>query len=246
MIKFENAEVMGWEHVIRGIRNQMNVTEDIESGPTCTGRCGDDMNCPTCDQVGYYIGPKDYRILKRIAGDPHYTNYRRMITLYVDIAAPLYFWKEFDACKIGTASNSCDSIENIAAKEFALEDFSYEHLLTNNAVTFHYVDNDFRVINNTQWLMFTIDLLNAMRNAYLETKDKTYWWQMIQLLPNSYNQTRVIMFNYEELSEFYSVAEYSDLDEWKEFGNWIEKSLPYSELITMKEPEQPVWGASGL
>ena len=245
MIKFENAEVMGWEHVIRGIRNQMNVTEDIESGPTCTGRCGDDMNCPTCDQVGYYIGPKDYGVLKGIVGDPRYANYRKMITVYVDITAPLYWWKEFDTYKIGTVANSCSAMHKIAAKEFAIDDFSHEHLLSDNAM-FVYSNDDFRCINNLQFLMWTIDFLNENRRIYLKTKDKKYWWQMIQLLPSSYNQTRNIMLNYDELAEFYFVAEYSDLDEWKEFGNWIEKSLPYSELITMKEPEQPVWGASSL
>lgn len=275
MIKFENTKVMGWEHAIRGMRNQMNVTEDIESGPTCTGRCGDDMNCPTCDQVGYYIGPKDYRVLKRIAGDPHYTNYRRMITVYVDITAPLYWWKEFDAYKVGTVANSCSTMHKIADKEFTLEDFSYEHLINDNALFVHNKE-DFRCINNLQFLMWTIDFLNENRRLYIETSDelkkaqesyivdvpdaeekalkirelqktkKTYWWQMIQLLPSSYNQKRTIMLNYEELAEFYSVAENSDPDEWKEFGKWIDKCLPYSEFITMKEPEQPVWGASSL
>ena len=241
MIKFENTEVMGWEHAIRGMRNQMNVTEDIESGPTCTGRCGDDMNCPTCDQVGYYIGPKDYRVLKRIAGDPHYTNYRRMITVYVDITAPLYFWKEFDTCRIGAASNSCSTMHKIAAKEFDISDFSVEHL-----ETIARFDEDGEPCQPYMVMKSVINCLNACRETLLKTKDKTDWWKIIQLLPNSYNQKRIIMLNYEELAEFYSVAENSDLDEWKEFGKWIEKCLPYSEFITMKEPEQPVWGASGL
>lgn len=246
MIKFENTEVLGWEQVIRGMRNHMNVTEDIESGPTCTGRCGDDMNCPTCDQVGYYIGPKDYRLLKRITGDPRYTNYRKMITVYVDITAPLYFWKELDACRIGAISNSCDSIDDIMEEEFTLEDFSHEHLINSPLVESKPGVPELYNMQAKQMLTIIIGVLNAARFNYLKTKDKKYWWQMVQLLPSSYNQTRIIMLNYEELAGFYSVAENSDLDEWKEFGKWIEKCLPYSEFITMKEPEQPVWGASSL
>lgn len=272
MIKFENTKVMGWEHAIRGMHNQMNVAEGIDSGPMCTGHCDADMNCFACDQIGYYIGPKDYRVLKRIAGDPRYTNYRKMITVYVDITAPLYWWKEFDIYKVGTVANSCSTMHKIADKEFTLEDFSCEHLIGDNALFIHN-KRDFRCINNTQFLMWTVDFLNENRRLYLEISDelkkvqesyivaapdaeekalkirelqknkKTYWWQMIQLLPNSYNQKRIIMLNYEELAEFYSVAENSDLDEWKEFGKWIDKCLPYSEFITMKEPEQPVWGS---
>lgn len=275
MIKFENTKVMGFEATIREIHNQMNVAEGIDSGPMCTGHCDTDMNCFACGQVGYYIGPNDYGVLKRIAGDPRYTNYRKMITVYVDITAPLYWWKEFDAYKVGTVANSCSTMHKIADKEFTLEDFSYEHLMDDNALFIHN-KGDFRCINNLQFLMWTIDFLNENRRLYLETSDelkkaqesyivfaldaeekalkirelqkkkKTYWWQMIQLLPNSYNQTRIIMLNYEELAEFYSVTENSDLDEWKEFGKWIDKCLPYSEFITIKEPEQPVWGASSL
>ena len=275
MIKFENTKVMGWEHAIRGMHNQMNVAEGIDSGPMCTGHCDADMNCFACDQIGYYIGPKDYRVLKRIAGDPRYTNYRNMITVYVDITAPLYWWKEFDIYKVGTVANSCSTMHKIADKEFTLEDFSCEHLIGDNALFIHN-KRDFRCISNTQFLMWTVDFLNENRRLYLEISDelkkvqesyivaapdaeekalkirelqknkKTYWWQMIQLLPNSYNQKRIIMLNYEELAEFYSVAENSDLDEWKEFGKWIDKCLPYSEFITIKEPEQPVWGASSL
>lgn len=275
MIKFENTKVMGFEATIREIHNQMNVAEGIDSGPMCTGRCDADMNCFACDQVGYYIGPNDYGVLKRITGNPRYTNYRKMITVYVDITAPLYWWKEFDAYKVGTVANSCSTMHKIADKEFTLEDFSYEHLMDDNALFIHN-KGDFRCINNLQFLMWTIDFLNENRRLYLETSDelkkaqesyivfaldaeekalkirelqkkkKTYWWQMIQLLPNSYNQTRIIMLNYEELAEFYSVTENSDLDEWKEFGKWIDKCLPYSEFITIKEPEQPVWGASSL
>lgn len=275
MIKFENTKVMGWEHAIRGMHNQMNVAEGVDSGPMCTGHCDTDMNCFACGQVGYYIGPKDYRVLKRIADDPRYTNYRKMITVYVDITAPLYWWKEFDIYKVGTVANSCSTMHKIADKEFTLEDFSCEHLIGDNALFIHN-KRDFRCINNTQFLMWTIDFLNENRRLYIETSDelkkaqesyivdvpdaeekalkirelqktkKTYWWQMIQLLPSSYNQKRTIMLNYEELAEFYSVAENSDPDEWKEFGKWIDKCLPYSEFITMKEPEQPVWGASSL
>lgn len=281
MIKFENTEVMGWEAAIRGVRNPMNSWEKSDSGKIYwngTWYTPDPVLRSYFTDYGMnlLIGPNDLDLMRRLAaGGPVHAKYRRMITVYVDITAPLYWWKEFDTYKVGTVANSCSTMHKIADKEFTLEDFSYEHLMDDNALFIHN-KGDFRCINNLQFLMWTIDFLNENRRLYFETSDelkkaqesyivfaldaeekalkirelqkkkKTYWWQMIQLLPNSYNQTRIIMLNYEELAEFYSVTENSDLDEWKEFGKWIDKCLPYSEFITIKEPEQPVWGASSL
>lgn len=123
-------------------------------------------------------------------------------------------------------------MHKIQAKEFTLDDFSHEHVLRDNSVTVNYVENDFRILNNLQWLMLTIDLLNAMREAYLKTKDKKYWWQMIQLLPSSYNQKRTVMLNYEVLANIYESRRGHKLDEWNDFRRWIFADLPYSELIT--------------
>lgn len=177
------------------------------------------------------LGPNDLSLMMKLrkAGTDH-RKFMRMITVYVDITAPLYWWKEFDTYKIATVANSCSTMHKIHAKEFTLEDFSCEHVLRDNSVTVNYVENDFRILNNLQWLMLTIDLLNAMREAYLKTKDKKYWWQMIQLLPTSYNQKRTVMLNYEVLANIYKSRKDHKLDEWHGFCDWI-KGLPYSELI---------------
>ena len=181
-----------------------------------------------------FIGPNDQNLMMRLrnAGTDH-RKFMRMIAVYVDITAPLYWWKEFDTYKVGTVANSCSTMHTIHKKAFALEDFSHEHVLRDNSVTVNYVENDFRILNNLQWLMLTIDLLNAMREAYLETKDKVFWWQMIQLLPTSYNQKRTVMLNYEVLANIYKSRKDHKLDEWHEFSDWI-KTLPYSELIVGK------------
>ena len=212
MLKIENVEVVGWEHAIRGMRNPMNSWEKSDSDyykfrDAFGGKCVD-------------IGPNDYALMKNLrnAGTDH-RKFMRMITVYLDITAPLYWWKEFDTYKVGTVANSCSTMHKIHAKEFTLEDFSCEKLYDPLG--------DLRPI---------IDRLNVYRERYLETKDKNDWWQMIQLLPTSYNQKRTVMLNYEVLANVYKSRRNHKLDEWHTFCDWIEE-LPYSELITGKEYE---------
>ena len=251
MIKFENVEVTGWEAAIRGMRNPMNSWDKSDSFFGCN-----DTSCYDCRVIGiegcdiepsYIIGPNDLDLMKRLrnAGTDH-RKYLRMITVYVDITAPLYWWKEFDTYKVGTVANSCSTMHKIAANVFTLEDFSTEHLIEGSLIGFEAF----------------IDYLNTCREAYLETKEKKYWWQMIQLLPSSYNQKRTVMMNYEVLANIYKSRKNHKLDEWAEhkestcpvdentpcpnpvefilceycevgkgFCDWI-KMLPYSELIT--------------
>ena len=229
MIKIENVEVFGWEHAIRGMRNPMNSWEKRDSAH-CTERiCGD---CPAavgdggCNASGLdplVIGPNDHTLMMNLAhGGPVHAKYRRMITVYLDITAPLYWWKEFDTYKVGTVANSCSTMHKIHAKEFTLEDFSCEHLLDKAQEYNGYVP--------TAVLRCVIGALNEFRDLYLETKDKRYWWQMIQLLPSSYNQRRTVMLNYEVLVGMYESRKNHKLDVWREFCKWIE-GLPYSELI---------------
>lgn len=240
MIKFENTEVMGWEAAIRGMRNPMNSWDKSDSGQGCSvdfvnRRCIDcdrydnEYEYGLCRYDKYVIGPNDMDLMRRLAdGGPVHAKYRRMITVYVDITAPLYWWKEFDTYKVGTVANSCSTMHKIADKEFTLEDFSTEHLYSDELDFFKEI----------------VDHLNGCRNLYLESKkgesariQKNDWWQIIQLLPSSYNQKQTVMVDYEELAGFYSVTKNNDLDEWKEFGKWIEKCLPYSEFIIMKKFE---------
>lgn len=228
MLKIENAEVLGWEHAIRGMRNPKNSWAKSDSGPKypyekekCCGEC----------QQNFCIGPNDKQLMMalRNAGTDH-RKFMRMITVYLDITAPLYWWKEFDTYKVGTVANSCSTMHKIAEKEFTLENFSCEHLLS-------YWGEE--KVNPTiiypctpmQHLNQTIACLNVCRKKYLETKDKKYWWQMIQLLPSSYNQRRTVMLNYEVLANIYKSRRNHKLDEWHTFCDWIE-GLPYSALIT--------------
>ena len=170
----------------------------------------------------------------------------RMISVYVDLTAPLYWWKEFDTYKVGTVANSCSTMHKIAAKEFTLEDFSHEHLFgpddmlkwderkdigRDNALAAVNVDGNWCYFTPQGYIQMTCNILNHYREKYLETKDKKYWWQMIQLLPSSYNQKRTVMLNYEVLANIYKSRRNHKLDEWHTFCDWIE-GLPYSELIT--------------
>ena len=218
MLKIENFEVMGWEHAIRGMRNPKNSWEksdsvftrhELEDWPHNTVKTFDDL------------GPNDHSLMMtlRNAGTDH-RKFMRMITVYLDITAPLYFWKEFDTYKVGTVANSCSTMHKIHAKEFTLEDFSCEKLY-----------------DPLGDLRPTVDRLNVYRERYLETKDKNDWWQMIQLLPSSYNQKRTVMLNYEVLANIYKSRKDHKLDEWHTFCDWI-KSLPYSELITGQSIEE--------
>ena len=240
MIKLENFEVMGWEHVSRGMRNPMNSWQQSDSGLCDAGR-----ECPDCIHENkpcrcfeercntYTLGKKDHDLMMRLrkAGTDH-RKYMRMITVYVDITAPLYWWKEFDTYKVGTVANSCSTMHKIAAKEFTLDDFSHEHLMPVNV---EFVDYTLP-ITNIDIFQSIINVLNAAREKYLETKDKAYWWQMIQLLPSSYNQKRTVMLNYEVLANIYKSRRNHKLDEWHAFCDWIE-GLPYSEIITGIEAE---------
>lgn len=234
MLKIENTEVMGWEAAIRGMRNPLNSWEKSDSGicPNGTefGYCYLDHRkyCPrrNTDDPAFCIGPKDLDLMTRLRnyGTDH-RKFMRMITVYLDITAPLYWWKEFDTYKVGTVANSCSTMHKIAAKEFTLDDFSCEHLMDNAMA------DVFQVKSPLDILYSTIDMLNLNRKMYLETKDKVYWWQMIQLLPSSYNQKRTVMLSYEVLANMYKSRKNHKLDEWHTFCDWIE-SLPYSELIT--------------
>ena len=241
MIKLENTEVIGWEHAIRGMRNPLNSWEKSDSEFIRDPDYGCSGNCPCEDIDGYcdccFIGTNDLDLMKRLrnAGTDH-RKFMRMITVYVDITAPLYWWKEFDTYKVGTVANSCSTMHKIAEKEFTLDDFSTEHVFRDNHMMVHSKD-DFRFINNIQFFMWIIDFLNENRRLYIETKDKKYWWQMIQLLPTSYNQKRTVMLNYEVLANIYKSRRNHKLDEWKDLCKWIE-SLPYSELITGNHIEE--------
>lgn len=228
MIKFEHTEVVGWEHAIRGMRNPMNSWEKSDSFNSTAA--WDSYRFGEGDPE---IGPNDLDLMMQLrnAGTDH-RKFMRMITVYVDITAPLYWWKEFDTYKVGTVANSCSTMHKIAAKEFTLEDFSIEHLMEWEDYESEAKElKPTRLCNFKFYLMDTISALNNARDLYLQTNDKKYWWQMIQLLPSSYNQKRTVMMNYEVLANIYKSRRNHKLDEWRELCDWIE-SLPYSELIT--------------
>ena len=224
MIKLENVVLASpeqMEFIIEGMRNPMNSWEKSDSGRGCDDNlCGN--HCAFSSQwcgntPKYVVGENDHSLMQRLfnAGTEH-RKYMRMMPVYVRITAPLYWWKEFDTYKVGTVANSCSTMHKIAEKEFTLEDFSCEHLST---VSLNYLRN-------------CIENLNFIRDVYNEDKsNKGAWWQMIQLLPSSYNQTRNVMLNYEVIANIHRQRKNHMLDEWREFCKWIE-SLPYSELIT--------------
>ena len=245
MLKIENAEVMGWEAAIRGMRNPKNSWEKSDSGWFSSE---DDMgvdyvqyNSHSDPSELYFVGRNDKNLMTRLrnAGTDH-RKFMRMIVVYLDITAPLYWWKEFDTYKVGTVANSCSTMHKIADKEFTLDDFSCEHLIDYDLYSCNEADGP--VINGAphigcgglQLLNLTINVLNYYRDKYLSTKDKKYWWQLIQLLPSSYNQKRTVMLNYEVLTNIYKSRRNHKLDEWHTFCDWIE-TLPYSELITGKD-----------
>lgn len=223
MIKIEKTEVVGWEAAIRGMRNPMNSWEKSDSIFCRRGEC---EFCPMksdCHSMNldFDIGPNDHELMLKLAKTgPVHAKYRRMITVYLDITAPFYWWKEFDTYKVGTVANSCSTMHKIHEKEFTLEDFSCDHL-PDSAIDI---------------LQVTINGLNVAREMYLRnncTIKKDCWWQMIQLIPSSYNQKRTVMLNYEVLAGIYKHRREHKLDEWREFCKWIEK-LPYSEIITLE------------
>lgn len=236
MIKIENTEVYGFESAIRGMRNPMNSWDKSDSfhnckdHDICIGDCG--LWCSGA------IGDNDLKLMKNLvkAGSDH-SKFMRMINATMDITAPLYWWKEFDTYKVGTVRNSCSTMHKIADKEFTLEDFSHEHLLNmanNDAGDALFLNdaNSIRV-DGDDLLGLTIHVLNYYRKRYIKTKDKRYWWQMIQLLPSSYNQRATVQMNYAVLRNMYHARKNHKLDEWHTFCELVE-SLPCSELITEK------------
>ena len=237
MIKIENVVTPSpeqWKALIFGARNAMNSWARSDS------KFYDDVDFDPDDYIDqgmFLIGPNDHKLMMKLrnAGTDH-RKFMRMITVYLDITAPLYWWKEFDTYKIGTVANSCSTMHKIHSKEFTMDDFSYEHLLEPKDV---HVPND--SCCNPNWegcgiiapidiLEETVNMLNKAREMFLETKDKKYWWQMIQLLPSSYNQKRTVMLNYEVLANIYKSRKNHKLDCWRDFFFFFE-TLPYSELI---------------
>ena len=222
-----------WEIVMEGMRNPKNSWDRMDSYIT---HIQDDETLETA-KFEFFMGDNDYDLAKRLRnGGSVHAKYRRMIPVFVTITAPLYWWKEFDTYKVGTVANSCSTMHKIAAKEFTLEDFSCEHLIDGYGIcdirTYEYDGPN----NPKDVLNLMVDMLNEARQLYLETKDKKYWWQMIQLLPSSYNQKRTVMLNYEVLANIYESRKDHKLDEWHTFCHWIDE-LPYSELITGYEEE---------
>ena len=200
MIDIKNTDVFGFESAIRGMRNPLNSWAKSDSG---------------WEDGNYVIGSNDLKLMKSLskAGTDH-SKFLRMINVTCDITAPLYWWKEFDTYKVGTVANSCSTMHTIHKKEFEMSDFSREHLLTGSMFMLHRF----------------VDLLNEARAEYLKTKDKVYWWQMIQLLPSSYNQKRTVQLNYQVLKNMYFARKNHKLDEWREFCEWCE-TLPYFKEI---------------
>lgn len=236
MIKIEKTTMHGWKEAIMGMRNPMNSWDisdsfDMNAIPFNKIDSIDESMIaytPLSDRI--VIGENDYNLMLKLAkaGSVH-AKYRRMIIVYCDITAPLYWWKEFDTYKVGTVANSCSTIHKIHAKEFTIDDFSHEHL-------------DIRTIEH---MNSTIKILNDYRNLYVNynpdefeikgcPSKKLLWWQMIQLLPSSYNQKRTVMMNYEVLSHIYHDRKNHKLDEWIDLCGWI-KELPYSKIITLEE-----------
>ena len=224
MIKLERTETHGWEATVRGMRNPLNSWEKSDSHycwDLTHNTCGC-FNCElksdndVCHAEKFWIGENDLTLMKKLAasGNDH-GKFLRMITVMVDITAPLYWWKEFDTYKVGTVANSCSTMHKIQSKEFTLEDFSVEHL-----------DRESRIA-----LGNVLHVMNTARQSFNVLKDKKYWWQMIQLLPTSYNQKRTVQLNYAVLKNIYHSRRNHKLDEWHTFCDWI-KRLPYSELIT--------------
>ena len=210
MINIDKVEIVGWDHAIRGMRNPLNSWKLSDSDYEIYYDEGG------WSHEAFTIGENDLNLMKRLAkaGTDH-AKYRRMITVYADLVAPLYWWKEYDTYKVGTVANSCSTMHKIQAKEFTVNDFSYDQL-----------DYPSKCM-----LKDIISVLNKNRELFINSKDKQYWWNMIQLLPSSYNQKRTVQLNYEVLRNMYNSRRSHKLDEWREFCKWIE-TLPYSELIT--------------
>ena len=241
-IKIENTQIFGWEAAIRGARNPMNSWEKSDSVFIPAHYCDEENDfqlAKMCGGVAPIIKVNDYKLLMNLCkGTSEESKWRRMVHVQMDITAPLYWWKEFDTYKIGTIANSCSTMHKIHAKPFELEDFSCEHIIgidnnENYMLRAQIESEDFNdhVMYPLDLLQKIIDMLNQCRLSFKATGDKIYWWQMIQLLPSSYNQRRTIDLNYEVLASQYKQRKDHKLDEWHQYCDWI-KELPYSEFIT--------------
>lgn len=239
MLKIENFEVVGWEHAIRGMRNPKNSWDRSDSNfharrdlyyndPEVQAFVDEDGCFYMMDGVD--IGSNDHKLMMTLAkGGPVHAKYRRMIAVYLDITAPLYWWKEFDTYKVGTVANSCSTMHKIHDRDLTLEDFSYDKLLVDRHELMEELGD--QAMSPLDDLLYDISKLNKYRKLYLETGDKIWWEQMIQRLPTNYNQKRTVMLSYEVLANIYKWRKNHKLDEWHTFCHWIEE-LPYSELIT--------------
>lgn len=244
MIKIENVEIIGWKAAIRGMRNPMNSWYRSDSF-LCKNMSDMSDNCSTCEARhieqcynGFVLGYNDYKLMMNLAeGGPVHAKYRRMIVVYLDITAPLYWWKEFDTYRTGVTPNpmdiemnSCSTMHKVTSKEFTLEDFSHEHLVLPAKAT---IDKSIEDLNFYRSLYFQFDKQPDSVKEVFGNDKKNVWWQIIQLLPSSYNQRRTVMLNYEVLAGIYQSRKDHKLDEWREFCKWIE-NLPLSNIITLK------------
>lgn len=221
MIKIEKVRISGIEEAIRGMRNPKNSWDKSDSEPIyiCDEETG---NRALFD---YMLGDNDKKLMLTLnkAGTSH-SKYRRMLVVWCDITAPLYWWKEFDTYKVGTVADSCSTMHKLASRDLTLSDFSCEHLISHDPI-------ESRSFSSKMLLKITVDVINQYRQKFVETGDKEYWWQMIQLLPSSYNQKRTVMMSYEVLASIYEQRKGHKLDEWHDFRKWVE-NLEYSDLIT--------------
>ena len=224
MIKLEKTEVVGWEHAIRGMRNPKNSWDRSDSAHCDVLSCddcwlGDDL-CEECDF--FAIGPNDHKLMMNLAaGGPVHAKYRRMIAVYVDVTAPLFWWKEYDTYKVGTVRNSCSTMHKIHVKEFEYDDFAHEGIDD--------VGRDYAFIRDG--FLRYIGNLEVLRNKFNETQEKRFWRALIEMLPDGFQMKATLMLNYEVLAGIYPMRKNHKLDEWHVFCDWI-KSLPYSEIIT--------------
>lgn len=245
MIKIENADIFGWEAAIRGMRNPLSSWDKSDSrlceGSVKREECRGEV-CREPSGCDYCVGKNDLALMKKLAaaGTDH-RKFMRMINVTCDITAPRYWWTEFDTYKVGTVRNSCSTMHTIAEKEFTLDDFSREHLFTGDYQTYGIYDNDdqqtvYLQASALEVLNTTVQALNAYRKAYLISQgaNKALWWQIIQLLPQSYNQRATVQLNYEVLANMYHSRKAHKLDEWRDFCKWIE-GLPYAGLITGRD-----------
>lgn len=232
MIKIENTVVFGFESAIRGMRNPMNSWENSDS---VKGEPELFENCRDCTVGEFFVGENDLKLMKKLvsAGSDH-SKFMRMINVTCDITAPLYWWKEFDTYKVGTVRNSCSTMHKIHSKEFTLDDFSHEHLINMFEEPLPYSANELYCCSGIGALEQTINVLNGFRTNYLETKDKKYWWNIIQLLPSSYNQRSTVQLNYAVLRNMYHSRKNHKLDEWRDFCTWVE-TLPYAKELICSE-----------